>query len=117
MRTDKHAVAPFGMVGGSAGGKGSCIVNPASNAEKRLPSRFGDQRLNRGDLVRVERPGGGGLGNPLKRPAEQVLEDVRQGYISSEGAKSGYGVVISMSDGEPGIHWPETRILRGSSQK
>ena len=30
MRTDKHAIEPFGADGGQPGGKGACIVNPAS---------------------------------------------------------------------------------------
>ncbi|MEX0805165.1 MAG: hydantoinase B/oxoprolinase family protein [Candidatus Binatia bacterium] len=117
MRTDKHSTEPFGSESGLAGGKGSCIVNPGSNEEKRLPSRFGDQRLSKGDLLRIERPGGGGIGSPLGRAAEQVLEDVRQGYISIAAAKAYYGVVISLTDGEPCLHLPETQFLRGEKQK
>jgi N-methylhydantoinase B len=115
MRTDKHAIEPFGSDGGLAGGKGSCIVNPGSAKEQRLPSRFGDQTLGQGDLLRIERPGGGGLGNPLDRAAEQVLEDVRQGYVSVERAKSDYKVVINYNDAEPCVNLPETEILRGNS--
>ena len=113
MRTDKHTIAPFGSANGLPGRKGSCIINPGADEEKRLPSRFGDQRLGRGDLLRVERPGGGGLGNPLERAAEQVLEDVRQGYVSVERAKSDYKVAIRYSDTEPSLDWLETQILRG----
>jgi N-methylhydantoinase B len=79
----------------------------------RLPSRFGDQRLNNGDLLRIERPGGGGLGNPLDRAAEQVLEDVRQGYVSVARAKSDYKVSIHYSDSEPCLDRGETQVLRG----
>jgi N-methylhydantoinase B len=115
MRTDKHAIEPFGSDNGLPGCKGSCIVNPDADKEKRLPSRFGDQRLSKGDLLRIERPGGGGLGNPLDRAAEQVLEDVRQGYVSVARAKSDYKVVISHSDTEPCLNLPETQLLRGKS--
>lgn len=38
--------------------------------------------------------GGGGYGDPLKRPAEKVLKDVRNGFISIEKAREDYGVVI-----------------------
>jgi N-methylhydantoinase B len=113
MRTDKHAIAPFGSDNGLSGAQGSCIVNPDTDKETRLPSRFGDQRLNNGDLLRVERPGGGGLGNPLDRAAEQVLEDVRQGYVSAERAKSDYKVSIRYSDSEPCLDRGETQVLRG----
>jgi N-methylhydantoinase B len=115
MRTDKHAIEPWGSDQGLAGGLGSCIVNPESNEAKRLPSRFGDQQLSHGDLVRIERPGGGGLGNPFNRPAEKVLEDVRQGYVSLECARSCYGVAIESTDCEPFLNRTETGILRGEN--
>jgi N-methylhydantoinase B len=113
MRTDKHAIEPFGSDDGLAGGKGACIVNPGGDKEKRLPSRFGDQRLSKGDLLRIERPGGGGLGDPLDRAAEQVLDDVRQGYVSVERAKSDYKVSVRYSDSEPCIDLVKTQVLRG----
>ena len=39
-------------------------------------------------------PGGGGYGNPRQRVAEEVLEDVLNGYVSIEAAESDYGVAI-----------------------
>jgi N-methylhydantoinase B len=115
MRTDKHAVEPFGSDRGLAGGKGACIVNPETDNEQRLPSRFGDHRLRANDLVRVERPGGGGLGDPLQRPIEAVLEDVRQGYVSAARARAHYGVAVHCSDAGPEIDKAATRILRGKN--
>ncbi|MBI4527871.1 MAG: hydantoinase B/oxoprolinase family protein, partial [Deltaproteobacteria bacterium] len=94
MRTDKHDLEPWGMDAGKNGRKGACIVNPGGRDEKRLPSRFGDFPLKAGDLLRVERPGGGGIGDPFERPREKVLEDVRQGYVSVQAAASGYGIVL-----------------------
>jgi N-methylhydantoinase B len=117
MRTDKHAIEPWGSEGGNAGGKGACIVNPQAKDEKRLPSRFGDHRLSKDDLLRVERPGGGGLGDPLERPVEHVFEDVRQGYVSIERARSDYGVVMERVDGELMLNHDQTQILRGKKQK
>jgi N-methylhydantoinase B len=112
MRTDKHAIEPFGSQGGLAGAKGSCTINPNSISEKRLPSRFGDQRLKEGDLLRIERPGGGGLDDPSKRPLEQVLEDVRQGYVSIDSAERDYAVVVEMAREEPRLDVEKTRVLR-----
>jgi N-methylhydantoinase B len=117
MRTDKHAVEPFGSDHGSAGAKGACVINPETANAKRLPSRFGDYPLRNGDLVRLERPGGGGLGDPLARPAEAVLEDVRQRYVSSERARSDYAVVVEIADYEPTLNLAQTRILRGEKKK
>jgi len=115
MRTDKHAIAPFGSDGALAGGKGACVVNPETKDAKHLPSRFSDHRLLNNDMIRVERPGGGGLGNPLKRPVDKVIEDVRQGYVSMARAKADYGVVLRSSDGEPHIDEGETQKLRGKN--
>jgi len=113
MRTDKHAIAPFGASAGHPGGKGACLINPESTAAKHLPSRFGDHRLGRNDTIRVERPGGGGLGDPLSRPVAKVLDDLRQGYVSATRARSDYGVVAEIIDGEPRLHEGETARLRG----
>jgi N-methylhydantoinase B len=115
MRTDKHAIPPFGIDRGLAGGKGACIVNPGGSDEKRLASRFGDLRLCKNDIIRVERPGGGGLGNPLSRPVDNVLDDVRQGYVSTDRARTDYGVVLDTACGEPVIDEGKTRVLRGKS--
>jgi N-methylhydantoinase B len=117
MRTDKHAIAPFGSDGGLAGATGACIIAPGQAEEKRLSSRFGDYRLAKGALVRLERPGGGGLGDPLERPPQSVLEDVRQGYVSLERAGTAYGVVIQWKDEGPVLDEAATRILRGEMQK
>jgi len=117
LRTDKHLIAPWGADEGIAGGKGNCVINPGSNDEKELPSRFGDQRLQEGDLLRLERPGGGGIGNPLERPADKVFDDVRQGYVSVAQARFHYGVVVDSSTGEPALNLDQTKILRGKMQK
>ncbi|MBI2209961.1 MAG: hydantoinase B/oxoprolinase family protein [Deltaproteobacteria bacterium] len=112
LRTDKHRIEPWGGEGGKEGARGSCIVNPGAREEKRLPSRFGDYVLKKGELLRLERPGGGGMGDPLERPAELVLEDARQGYISLERAKLAYGVALEMKNGEPVLDRAGTLGLR-----
>jgi N-methylhydantoinase B len=73
--------------------------------------------LRRGELLQIERPGGGGLGSPLERPMETVLNDVRQGYVSRERARTDYGVVLEVKDGEPFLNEEATQIFRGEKQK
>jgi N-methylhydantoinase B len=48
-------------------------------------------------VIRLETPGGGGLGNPRERDPEKVLSDVRNGYVTREKAREIYGVNV---DGE-----------------
>ncbi len=47
-----------------------------------------------GDSLRFDVPGGGGCGDPRERAAEEVLEDVLNGYVSFEAAERDYGVAI-----------------------
>jgi len=51
-------------------------------------------QLKPGDAFKIRSGGGGGYGNPLERPIEQVRDDVRQGYVSAKLAAELYGVVI-----------------------
>jgi N-methylhydantoinase B len=39
--------------------------------------------------------GGGGYGPPEERDIERVVEDVRLGYVTAQGARNDYGVVIA----------------------
>jgi N-methylhydantoinase B len=117
MRTDKHVIEPWGGEGGKEGGRGACVINPTTAAEMRLPSRFGDVRLRQGDLLRLERPGGGGMGDPLGRPTDRVLEDVRQGYVSRERAEADYGVVIRSDGVDPVLDRGATERIREEKAK
>src|SRR5256885_7250803 len=45
--------------------------------------------------------GGGGWGDPLERPPEQVLEDVLDEYVSVEAARRSYGGVLTGSPEGP----------------
>jgi N-methylhydantoinase B len=116
-RTDKHEVAPWGSAGGADGAKGACVINPGGETEKRLPSRFGDYPLCCGDVVRIERPGGGGLGDPHERAPEMVREDVRQGYVTIQNARAVYGVVLDESGDQLVLNRGETDRLRGKNPK
>jgi N-methylhydantoinase B len=55
-------------------------------------------RIAPGSVFRYQTNAGGGWGDPLARPAEQVLRDVRDEYVSIAAARDLYGVVI---DGDP----------------
>ncbi|BBF99368.1 N-methylhydantoinase B [Pseudonocardia autotrophica] len=47
-----------------------------------------------GAMFRYLTNGGGGWGTPFERDPERVLRDVRDGYVSVEGAARDYGVVV-----------------------
>jgi N-methylhydantoinase B len=47
-----------------------------------------------GDVAFARSAGGGGYGSPLDRASQAVVQDVLDGYVSSEAAKDVYGVVL-----------------------
>jgi len=90
-------------------------VNPGTEGEKRLPALFADVILKEGDIVRVERPGGGGFGDPLDRNPEDVLKDVSEKYVSLESAREIYG--IGINEVTMKIDEQETASLRSRLRK
>jgi N-methylhydantoinase B len=58
--------------------------------------------------------GGGGWGNPLDRDPQAVLDDVLDEYVSVEGARRDYGVVLSgsLEDLTLALDEPATEQLR-----
>ncbi len=117
LRSTKHTVAPKGIEGGSPGKTGRCALNPNTEKEKILPSRYSDLTLHPGDVVRLETPGGGGLGNSLEREPARVLADVQNGYVTLQKAQELYGVVIEQKNGDFLINESLTRKSRGGSAR
>ena len=113
MRTDKHAIAPFGSDNGLSGAKGSCIVNPGTDKETRLPSRFGDQRLNKGIFCGSSVPAAADSEIPWIAQPNKYSKTCAKAMFQSTRAKSDYKVSIRYSDSEPCLDRGETQVLRG----
>ncbi|MFM1815168.1 MAG: hypothetical protein RLZ98_1863 [Pseudomonadota bacterium] len=97
IRSAKHVIPANGINGGNNGRTGDIWINPGKDGAKQLPTRYADYPLKVGDTFRLDSPGGGGYGDPLKRDPEAVLRDVVEGYVSPEAAERDYGVVLSQS--------------------
>ena len=107
---DRCMVTAWGLRGGQPGQASRFTKNPG--AEGFLDLGNNDIVLcDPGDVIRLEGPGGGGYGHPFKRPLESVLEDVRCGFVSIEGARRDYGVVVR-ADGNADIE--ASRELRSA---
>ena len=65
-----------------------------------LGAVFSGVPVGPGDRFSRPSAGGGGLGDPLDRDPALVLEDVIDGYVSPEGARRDYGVVMEAVDPE-----------------
>jgi len=82
----------FGADGGDYGRAGAVEVVFA-NGEQFHPPQFGVG--SHGPLrLRISSPAGGGLGDPLERPVEQVLADVLDEVLSPAAAERSYAVAL-----------------------
>lgn len=85
---------PWGVGGGRSGTCNRVELDGARDERPSVHGRIARLRLAKGQLIRLVTGTGGGLGNPLDRDPERVLEDARNGFISEEDAEGTYGVVI-----------------------
>jgi len=87
-----------GYAGGQPGAGNLAVMLPGTAAEQLVPEiSFENPPLRNGDRSLIEKGGGGGWGDPLARDVQAVLRDVLDGYVSIEGARHDYGVVIDSS--------------------
>jgi len=115
LRSTKHTVAPKGIDGGMNGKTGHCTLNPGRPDERVIPSRYSDHVLHPGEAFSLETPGGGGLGNPIERDPERVLNDVRNGYVTAARAREVYRVAIDSINADLVLNEEQTRHLRNEA--
>ncbi|MUV05620.1 hydantoinase B/oxoprolinase family protein [Planococcaceae bacterium Storch 2/2-2] len=97
---DRARSVSWGLFGGLPSSPHGAWMNPGTEDEKYLGAIFSSVPVEKGDSFVRPSSGGGGLGDPLKRDPESVLEDVIDDYVSVERAKKDYGVVIHVIDAE-----------------
>ncbi len=95
LRLDNCKHPAFGVAGGRAGSAGRITINPDGPEPREIETMSDGNQLRKGDLIRIVTPGGGGWGAPTERPAERVLDDVLDGFVSPTSAHDDYGVVLA----------------------
>lgn len=80
---------PWGVCGGKPAQPGNVIVMHAGKEAEAMPK--GERDLTAGDEVLVLTGGGGGYGDPKRRSADALREDLEQGYVTEDGAVRDYG--------------------------
>lgn len=89
---ERSRTPAWGLFGGKPG---TPPANSVEGPQLRLtPLKLRARTIPAGTLVRTMTGGGGGYGNPYDRPPQEVLRDVVDGYVSLDGARRDYGVVI-----------------------
>lgn len=97
---DRSRSVTWGIFGGLPSYPHGNWLNPGRENEQFLGAFFSNVRLKEGDSFTRPSAGGGGIGDPLERSIESVLEDVIDGYVSIERAEKDYGVVIREIDAD-----------------
>jgi N-methylhydantoinase B len=91
-RGERHYHPASGSHGGLAGARAHSVLRRADGGEEIIASkRVG--MMNRGDRLFVTTAGGGGYGDPHLRDRAALAEDVRNGKVSAEAARTVYGLV------------------------
>ena len=88
----RHALQ--GYCGGQAGVGNYAVVHYDTEQAQTVTDVAFLEPSERGDVLFFQSCGGGGWGDPLTRDPAAVLADVRNEYVSIEGAENDYGVVI-----------------------
>lgn len=97
---DRSRSVTWGIYGGLPSNPHGNWLNPGTDKEQFLGAFFSNLKVKEGDTFSRPSAGGGGLGDPLKRRPEAVLEDVIDGYVSIQRAKKDYGVIIREIDSD-----------------
>ncbi|HVY13637.1 MAG TPA: hydantoinase B/oxoprolinase family protein, partial [Rhodopila sp.] len=94
--SDRAVIPPFGVLGGGAGAPYHVSVETTDGrlVEFSTPGKVTGHPIYRGDVVVMRSSGGGGYGDPLDRPVDSVLTDIRTGLVTADRARDGYGVVV-----------------------
>ena len=95
---DHGRFGPQGALGGGDGAVNKVMI--LRGEERYVPqhlSKEQDISMAPGDMVWVRTPGGGGYGDPFKRPLQAVFKDVRLGRVSIEQARKFYGVIVEVT--------------------
>ncbi|MGI9480203.1 MAG: hydantoinase B/oxoprolinase family protein [Hyphomicrobiaceae bacterium] len=96
LLSDGAIVPAFGVLGGQSGKPLSSWIETADDVTEEFatPGKVGGHLVEEGERVVLRSAGGGGYGDPLDRPPDQVADDYRLGYISQTALNDTYGVVV-----------------------
>lgn len=107
----KTKTKPWSVAGGNKGVKNTVLVEPGTEQEREVGCSYNN--FGAGGTITNLTGGGGGWGNPFERDVEKVVEDVKQGFVSSAAALADYGVAVDPITLE--VDDAATAQLRGSA--
>jgi N-methylhydantoinase B len=111
---DRSVLSCWGVRGGRAGRPFGVVIDPGGPNERAVDALADAEPVRAGEVIRIRTTGGGGWGDPLDRPFEAVVDDVRAGKVSVAGAGDDYGVVVVGPVDAPAVDAPASQRLRAS---
>ena len=85
---------PWGIFGGGPAQVGYVLVTQPGESEPKRYHKVTALQLKKGAKIEFLSAGGGGRGHAFERDVHRVINDVKLGYVSLEGALNDYGVVM-----------------------
>jgi N-methylhydantoinase B len=111
---DRSRLACWGVAGGRAGRPFEVVIDPGGPAERAVDALADAEPVRAGEVIRIRTTGGGGWGDPLDRPYDEVLRDRRWHKVSLAGARDDYGVVVTGPPEEPVLDQAASDALRAA---
>ena len=96
LEGDGNRHEPWGVFGGYNGTPGGVLYISQDGTETSLPSKLQSRWAEPGDTIRTISPCAGGYGDPLERDPQKVLDDVLDGFVGAESARTQYGVAADI---------------------
>jgi N-methylhydantoinase B len=91
---DRCRIPPAGLAGGRPGRGGGWIINRGHEDEWFPAPKQTNIPVGPGTTVTMLVTAGGGYGDPFERSVDLVVRDVKEGFVSVEGARQDYGVIV-----------------------
>ncbi|MFL5929133.1 MAG: hydantoinase B/oxoprolinase family protein [Gaiellaceae bacterium] len=112
----RHEHPPWGLAGGRDGSPNYAEVIRTDGSVERY-AVVTALEVNEGDVIRIRTACGGGYGDPLRRPRELVLDDLRNGHVTEQRARDVYGLRRRPKSGSrrKRYGWRRTRIPLGAT--
>lgn len=107
---ERSETTAWGVFGGENGAGPDVIVNHADGEQSRY-LKINGIKVREGTVIKSLTGGGGGYGNAMERDPDSVREDVIDGFVTPEHARSAYGVVLT---DELELQIEKTQSLRAS---
>ena len=112
IHDDRWFVPPWGVNGGQPAKRSWKKLTRADGTVEMLGAKVDRISVHDGDCLQYVTWGGGGWGDPLTRDPELVAKEIRQGLVTTKGARD-YGVVISRGK----VDASATKTLRSKMRK